>query len=173
MDNKDWKFVDSPIIEEETPDINVSPKQYDGNSFGDGTVLQSEKKKNKLIIPFIIVAIIAVIAVGCSIGLGIFATSTNNKIQELQSTIDTKEQQYDSLQSRYDVLKEEYDEKVDDYDELKQKYDFYDKGACVVDENSNYYHHLGCSHFDDSYYWIFNVEYAEYEGYRPCPYCWN
>lgn len=48
---------------------------------------------------------------------------------------------------------------------------FYDEHAVCVSNINDFYHKYGCSKFDDSEFWIFNVEYAEYLGYEPCPYC--
>ena len=48
---------------------------------------------------------------------------------------------------------------------------FYDEYAVCVSNINDYYHKYGCSRFDDSEFWIFNLEYAEYQGYQPCPYC--
>ena len=48
---------------------------------------------------------------------------------------------------------------------------FYDEYAVCVSDINDYYHKYGCSRFDDSEFWIFNLEYAEYQGYEPCPYC--
>ena len=48
---------------------------------------------------------------------------------------------------------------------------FYDEHAVCVSNMNDCYHKYACSRFDGSEFWIFNVEYAEYLGYEPCPYC--
>ena len=48
---------------------------------------------------------------------------------------------------------------------------FYDEHAVCVGSINDNYHKYDCWRFDDSEFWIFNIEYAEYLGYEPCPYC--
>ena len=58
------------------------------------------------------------------------------------------------------------------YENLYNQNRFYEKHAVVVsDDGTNRYHKYGCSLFDDSKYWIFNIEYAEWKGYQACPRC--
>ena len=55
-----------------------------------------------------------------------------------------------------------------------EKLSFYEEYAVCVDEQSNYYHTYGkCDYFDDSLFWIYNIEAAEDYGYKPCPACFN
>ena len=56
--------------------------------------------------------------------------------------------------------------------EFRSATSFYEKHAvCVSCDNPDTYHKYGCRWFDDSEFWIFNTEYAQHNGYEPCPYC--
>ena len=56
--------------------------------------------------------------------------------------------------------------------EQSSKLWFYEEYVVVVpDDGSELYHTYGCDHFDDSYFWAFNLAAAEQTGYTPCPYC--
>ena len=55
--------------------------------------------------------------------------------------------------------------------QAKETKSFYEENAVCVSDINDDYHKYGCWAFDDSEYWIFNTEYAEYLGYEPCPYC--
>lgn len=49
---------------------------------------------------------------------------------------------------------------------------FYQEHAVVVpDDGSGIYHTHGCSHMDNTSFWIYNIEAAIGLGYSPCPYC--
>ncbi len=52
-----------------------------------------------------------------------------------------------------------------------KEYNFYKKYAVLIDKNSKKYHRYGCTDFDDSYFWIYNVAAAEQKGYTACPKC--
>lgn len=58
-------------------------------------------------------------------------------------------------------------------EEIESEYDFYHNGAAIVSENGSYYHRYGCEKFTADTYWIHNVEYAKWLGYKKCKYCWD
>lgn len=78
--------------------------------------------------------------------------------------------------TEYKELIQEQEEEIKTWFELSYEYwsklQFYEESAVVVsDDGTNRYHKYGCDKFDESYYWIFNTEYAKYQGYKPCPHC--
>ena len=50
---------------------------------------------------------------------------------------------------------------------------FFRRGACIVTEAGEKYHHYDCYHVRNRTYWIYNVELAEAKGYTPCLDCWE
>jgi len=74
---------------------------------------------------------------------------------------------------RNEELHEEYLDKISELEaKSRASKSFYEEHAvCVSGNNPNIYHKYGCILFDDSEFWIFNIEYADYMGYEPCPYC--
>ncbi|NMC56273.1 MAG: zinc-ribbon domain-containing protein [Eubacteriaceae bacterium] len=60
------------------------------------------------------------------------------------------------------------------YTQAKHENDFFDKSAgIVIDDKTKYYHTYNCEVFQNTKkgYWIYNVEAAKDEGYKPCPKC--
>lgn len=78
---------------------------------------------------------------------------------------------------------ENYEDRIDGYldrindleneiDGLENDLYFYDQHVVFVsDDGTSIYHKLDCYKFDDSYFWAYNTEYAEYLGYTPCSWC--
>ena len=55
---------------------------------------------------------------------------------------------------------------------LESKLKFYEKYIVVVsDDGTKQYHTYGCSKFDGSSFWAFNIDAAVDKGYSPCSYC--
>ena len=53
-----------------------------------------------------------------------------------------------------------------------EKLEFYDE--CIVfveDDGTDLYHIYECDRFKGDYFWAYNIEQAEYRGYKPCPIC--
>ncbi len=97
---------------------------------------------------------------------------------EHQSNMKLSDAAYTELERDYNLLLEKYSDTKDDYYAQKSKYDkiideyeFYKYCAVCVNENDPYYHSYTCSHFDTSYFWIYNIEAAKGKGYDPCPDC--
>lgn len=75
---------------------------------------------------------------------------------------------YETLVDGYrDQVAELESESWDTYAELR----FFRNGAVIVGEDGQVYHKYGCRYLNDSTYWIFNIEYAEYYEYTPCSHC--
>ena len=148
MDNQEWKFADTNVQE------NTSMEFPDrSNSCG-----IKKEKKDLLITTFVISAVLLCL----SIALSILLVDKSNTIKELQATIENQSEMIGI-----------YEEMEPLYDEIKRRYEFFDTWACIVNDNSKYYHHYECSHYDDSSFYIFNIDYAKYKGSEPCPYCWK
>lgn len=108
---------------------------------------------------------------------------TLNVILVIALCVSTKA--YVDTSTKLDVIqdnstdKEKYEEMVDklaDQTLLADKYesiakDYYDSAVFVNDEDHKYYHYYDCPVFDYSSYYIYNVENAEYQGYKPCSIC--
>lgn len=132
-----------------------------------------QKKQNKLTVPMIIVSVLAAVALVSAGILGIAWLSDKRYIAAQKNII---EEQQDSILEQEETIKtksEEYLALNEKYQSLQENYDFYYKFAACVDENNNYYHHYGCDYFDDSSFWIYNINAADEKGYKPCPHCWN
>lgn len=87
-------------------------------------------------------------------------------VSNLMQAIDAKDYQ--------EIIREKINENAEIssiISKIRSEYEFYDEHAVCVSNINDYYHKYGCSRFDDSEFWIFNLEYAEYQGYKPCPYC--
>ncbi len=79
--------------------------------------------------------------------------------------------QVDDYQSQSNYWKTRAQEWSQQYDMLKYKVDFYDACVVFVGNSNQYYHSYDCYDLDLSYFYAFNSENAEVQGYRPCPYC--
>ena len=52
------------------------------------------------------------------------------------------------------------------------KVDFIDEFVVFIeDDGTDFYHKYECDKFVGDYFWAYNIEAAEYNGYRPCPLC--
>lgn len=95
-----------------------------------------------------------------------------NECQRYSEDSYAQNKRYNNMQSEYDTIKSEYDTIKSEYDNVKSEYDFYSQHAVVVSTNeSNLYHRYNCEDFDNSSYWIYNIELAKYKNYSPCPIC--
>lgn len=94
--------------------------------------------------------------------------------QELKGEISTKQSTVIRLENEIDDLEKElnnYKGYRVDYIIATNHLEFYEKYAVLVNENSNKYHKYGCDDFDESYFWIFNIDYAKQQGYYACSKC--
>lgn len=90
---------------------------------------------------------------------------------ELKKDVEALKYQVSNKQSTINRLNEENNDlRIGNYED-KWALEFYDKYAVCVNSNSKKYHKYGCDDFDESYFWIYNIEAAEQEGYYPCPKC--
>jgi len=58
------------------------------------------------------------------------------------------------------------------WETYKDKAEFMNDYVVIVsDDGTKLYHKYDCSRLDLSYFWVYNTEAAEVEGYSACPYC--
>ena len=66
-------------------------------------------------------------------------------------------------------------DKDDDFSYWSQNHDkveFIDEHIVFVeDDGTDFYHKYECYKFVGNYFWAYNIELAEYNGYKPCPLC--
>lgn len=86
------------------------------------------------------------------------------QVKSKESTIKTKDFTIKRLEGEIDDLE---DEKWDNWAKLY----FFDTYAVMVNSGSKKYHKYGCSDFDESYFWIYNIDAAEDKGYYACSKC--
>lgn len=91
-------------------------------------------------------------------------TSYSEVIEKLNSELAAQTRRADSWSKDYRELKE-------DYDKVYWEMSFFHDYAVIVG-NGNRYHSYGCPYLDKSDgFYIFNIENARYQGYRPCSHC--
>lgn len=116
-----------------------------------------EKSKNLSIVIKILSLVIVVL-----IGFSFYQYKNIQKLQE-----DIKENQ-----ETIDFLEETKDDLVKENSKIESKLEFFDDYAVLINEDSELYHNYGCEDFDDSNFWIYNIDAAEDKGYHACPNCY-
>lgn len=86
------------------------------------------------------------------------------KVSDLEQQVKYKET---TIKIKDATIKRLEDEKWDNWAKLY----FFDTYAVMVNSGSKKYHKYGCSDFDESYFWIYNIEAAEDKGYYACSKC--
>lgn len=106
----------------------------------------------------VIVMSLVILALSALCVLQYINTQTaTSELQAKDSTIKRLEGEIDDLE----------DEKWDNWAKLY----FFDTYAVMVNSGSKKYHKYGCSDFDESYFWIYNIDAAEDKGYYACSKC--
>ncbi len=119
---------------------------------------KSYAKSSGLMIALIAVSCVAVILAGTTIFTSVKFKSAKESIASQQSTIASQQSTIDGL-----------NETINDY---KPKAEFMDEYVVIVVEgDTKYYHKFGCPAIADKTFWVFNVNYAVYQGYTADPYC--
>lgn len=127
---------------------------------------QKHKKKVSYILVFLVISlVINVIQVYMYININSELNETEEHYKEIVSN--TKEY-YEKIVSD---TKEHYEEVVSKLEYQLFDLDFYNEHAVLVDDYDGYYHKLSCDDVDLSSFYIYNIELAEYLGYKPCPNC--
>jgi len=80
--------------------------------------------------------------------------------------------EYQDKRSEAESMSEEIRSLKDDNVMLTNKSDFIDENVVFVPVSGHLYHKFDCHFFTNANeYYVFNVEYAIAQGYKPCPEC--
>ena len=94
----------------------------------------------------------------------------DTKIVQLDYLVEGQKKDIITLQSKITSLQNEQDPfaTVTAY----SKAEFMDNYVVIVpDDGKKMYHKYGCSKLSLSYFWVYNIEAAKDQGYKPCSYC--
>ena len=87
---------------------------------------------------------------------------------DINSYKDIVDDQHNTIEEKTNTIFALIDAGYEDWMKLQ----FYENNVVVVsDDGTNLYHKYGCEDFDDSYFWAYNKEYAEFKGYVPHKRC--
>lgn len=107
----------------------------------------------------LLVGIVLLIIILCAL-LAIFYNDNTQKNDEI-SSLEKSRSEWEGKASKY----------YNKYQKILHKANFLDEYVALVNEDSNEYHTLDCEYFDTSYFWAYNIEAAEDNGYIACPKC--
>lgn len=135
-----------------TPQIAVHQKEEQG---------ASPKKGKKVVATWIIVA--AIVLGLLNVGQLVVLMSQNTAIHDLEVELEETERELKEAE----LERKDWQTKAAKYRGELEHY----QGYAVFASDGYYYHEdYDCSHFTGDYY-IFNTAYAEWKGYKACPYC--
>lgn len=80
-------------------------------------------------------------------------------------------EQFEEQGDKYQKLIQEQAKQIEQFEEQEELLSFYEEYAVCVNDEKEFYHKYGCSFFDSSSFYIYNVNAAIYYGYEPCPFC--
>lgn len=126
-------------------------------------------KHNKAVIALsITTAIFCLATVGLTAGVIYLDTKLASVNEEL--TVANKEK--NSLEHKLTTAQNQADSYFSEKNDLQKELFFYEAYAVCVNDDSPYYHKPECDYFDDSSFYIYNVDTARAKGYTECPYCY-
>ena len=128
---------------------------------------QKKSGKGGMIALIVVAGVLAL----CLIGTAIYCALLYRQCDNLADTVEELQEENADLYEQNDALHDELDALYDNYYAIYDEYDFFHEHAVFCSEDNNYYHSYDCPDWDREGFWIFNVEYAEYTEYTPCPYC--
>lgn len=115
---------------------------------------------------FIIITITAVIFLGTSIYCYSLYSHISTEVISLNDKLNEKNDRIEALTNQnIKAVKENMRNTL--------ALGFYMDHACIVTSTGQKYHRYGCSHIENSDFWIYNTEAAEQKGYTPCSDCWT
>lgn len=157
----------SPITDENkiSPMTDENMKAYADIILCDDEPTATRKPKPQLHkFTIILVAVIATLSIS-TIVLGTMYSNASGELEEV--TI-----QLEEVNNRLKTLRSQDADEIMQSDKFESvaKF-FYDAAVFTNDSDNHHYHRYDCPQFDDSYYYIYNVENAEAKGYTPCSYC--
>lgn len=135
------------------------------------TVSQNNRKKSKRKSNVIAITTISVLSIAL-ISVSAFAIYQQNEIKSVKSQLDNLSTDYQAAQDTIEDLRTSSGENA--VENLKNRLiaSFYTEHAGCIGEDNYYYHSDPyCDYFDSQNFYIYNIETAEAQGYRPCPYC--
>ena len=116
-----------------------------------------------------IIAVFSILLISSVVFSVILSGQIRNYRAEIQDHLAEIREQRDEIAYLERINGEEYVANVKD---LESKLKFYEKYIVVVsDDGTKQYHTYGCSKFDGSSFWAFNINAAVDKGYSPCSYC--
>lgn len=123
-------------------------------------------------VAIVVVLILLVASIGFNVFLFQRSSMNEQRLSEAQVELSKKQDEIKSLEWDVEYWRERRDEEEAKRYQEYSKYIFLYRHAACINEGFIYYHHPDCEHFDKSSFYIQNTEWAENEGYKPCPYCW-
>ena len=153
---------EAPVYEEPAP-------AYEAPIYQSQPAAPKQKKSGKggMIALIVVAGVLAL----CLIGTAIYCALLYRQCDNLADTVEELQEENADLYEQNDALHDELDALYDNYYAIYDEYDFFHEHAVFCSEDNNYYHSYDCPDWDREGFWIFNVEYAEYSEYTPCPYC--
>ena len=153
---------EAPVYEEPAP-------AYEAPIYQSQPAAPKQKKSGKggMIALIVVAGVLAL----CLIGTAIYCALLYRQCDNLADTVEELQEENADLYEQNDALHDELDALYDNYYAIYDEYDFFHEHAVFCSEDNNYYHSYDCPDWDREGFWIFNVEYAEYTEYTPCPYC--
>lgn len=136
------------------------------------TILKEAKKKPKFKTAAIVLSITTAVFMISTVIFAGYLYSVNSKYEELNAKINSLETTIEQKDDKISRLDTEISNQRGSIRALENELFFYDAYAVCVDDNDSYYHKPDCIYFDDSSFYIFNVESAKARGYSECPYCY-
>ena len=116
-----------------------------------------------------IIAVFSILLISSVVFSVILSGQIRNYRAEIQDHLAEIREQRDEIAYLERINGEEY---VANVKNLESKLKFYEKYIVVVsDDGTKQYHTYGCSKFDGSSFWAFNIDAAVDKGYSPCSYC--
>lgn len=103
--------------------------------------------------------------------LGIAYVKKTTEIENLKNDIIASDKEFEEYKDDYYGISYQYDILKKDYDRIKDENVFYSSYIVFCDDASIYYHKYDCNIWDRNYFYAFNKEGAEHQGYYPCPNC--
>ena len=165
---------DKPKSEERThKPANSNRYNSSSNNISDITIPKQKKihKSNKVIVVILSIttALFGLAAIGLTAGLISIQSDNKNlsaEISDLEASIGVKDDEISRLDR-------EAMNQRGTINTLQNKLNFYDAHVVCVNDGDTYYHKPDCLYFDESSFYIYNIEAAIVRGYKECPYCYK
>lgn len=106
--------------------------------------------------------------------LTLLNSTMQDQIEDLEANIYNKNIRITNLENQVEGKNDQIRRLIREKQDIQDKVDFYDKNIVfVLDDGSNAYHRYDCVVFQhsDKQYWAYNIELAQYRGYRSCYLC--